>query len=167
MSATSGVRLLEAPSEPRVCATRKDLLLVVGYDGSPPSQRGLEKAAELLGCREGWLEVVFVGHTPSTVTYAPEAIAELRQGLDEESKMLEKQAAAVLIHQRRHWRFRRRDGAVAEQLLSVAKELRDRYRTTKDIAIVVGGSAQRYHHIVGSVSASLARSCKFPIIVVP
>jgi nucleotide-binding universal stress UspA family protein len=72
-----------------------------------------------------------------------------------------------LVHQRPQWRFQRRDGAVAEQLLAAAKELQDRYRDTKSIAIVVGGPAHRYHHFIASVSASLARSGRFPVVVVP
>lgn len=161
MSAETRTQVLEPSLGPRLGGTQRELLLVVGYDGSPPSLRALEKAAELVGWRDGWLEVVFVGHTPSAVSYAPEAIADLRQSLDEESARLEKQVGSFLIHQPYRWRFQRRDGGVAEQLLTAAKELRDRYRDTKDVAIVVGGPAHHYHHFVGSVSASLARSGRF------
>lgn len=167
MSAESAAQVLEGPSEPRLATTRRELLVVVGYDGSPPSLRALDKAAELLKCRDGWLEVVFVAHTPTAAPFAPEAVAELRQSLDEESATLEKQVGSLLIQQSRQWRFQRRDGAVAEQLLAVAAGLKDRYRDTKDIAIVVGGPSHRYHHVFGSVSASLARSGRFPVVVVP
>ena len=167
MGAHSGAQVLEASSGPRIGTTRRELLLVVGYDGSPSSLRGLEKAAELLGCRDGWLEVVFVAHTPATVPFAPEAVLQLRQSLDEESATLEKEVGSLLIHQPRHWRFQRRDGSVAEELLAAAKELQARYRDRTDIAIVVGGPAHRYHHFVGSVGASLARSGQFPVVVVP
>jgi len=167
MSPESAAQVLEPSSGPRIDTNRKELLLVVGYDGSPPSLRALDRAAELLRCRAGWLEVVFVAHAPATVSFSPQAVVELRQGLDEESATLEKQAGAFLVHQRPQWRFQRRDGAIAEQLLAAAKELQDRYGDTKAIAIVVGGPAHRYHHFIASVSASLARSGRFPVVVVP
>lgn len=167
MSAETGAQVLEPPAKAGVRPPVSQVILVVGYDGSPPSQHALEKAAELLETRDGWLEVVFVAHTPSSAPFAPEAVAQLRQSFDEESAALESQAGSLLIHQPRHWRFRRRDGAVADQLLAVAGELHGRYGSTKRIGIVVGAPARRYHHVAGSVSASLARSGRFPVVVVP
>ena len=167
MSAETGAQVLEPSAQGEKSTHLKEVLLVVGYDGSVPSQHALEKAAELLQTRDGWLEVVFVAHTSTTVPFAPEAVAELRQVLDEESAALEKEAGSFLIHQPRHWRFQRRDGAVADQLLEVATELQGRYGQTKDIGIVVGAPARRLHHVAGSVSANLARSGRFPVVVVP
>ena len=167
MSAEMDAQILELPAKDGVCTSLREVILVVGYDGTAPSQHALEKAAELLETREGWLEVVFVAQTPSIVPYAPEAVAGLRQGFDEESAALEAQAASLLIHQKRQWRFQRRDGAAAAQLLAVARELQGRYGHTTEIGIVVGAPAHRYHHVAGSVSASLARSGRFPLVVVP
>jgi nucleotide-binding universal stress UspA family protein len=167
MSAETGAHVLGLGAKADSGTPRKEVILVVGYDGSPPSQQALEKAAELLESRNGWLEVVFVAHTPTPAPFAPEAVAELRQVFDEESAELEAQAASVLIHQQRHWRFQRRDGAVAGQLLVVAKELQRRYGQTKDIGIVVGAAAHRLHHVAGSVGAGLVRSGRFPVVVVP
>jgi nucleotide-binding universal stress UspA family protein len=160
-------QVLEPPAKANIKTPRRELLLVVGYDGSPPSQHALERAAELLEGRSGWLEVVFVAHAGGSASFTPEAVAELRQVFDEESAALEAEAGSLLIHQPRHWRFRRRDGGVADQLIAVANELRGRYGQTKDIGIVVGAPAHRYHHLVGSVSAALARCGQFPVLVVP
>jgi nucleotide-binding universal stress UspA family protein len=167
MSAETFGRVLELSAKADMNTPRKEFILVVGYDGSPPSQQALEKAAELLQSREGWLEVVFVAHSPTPAPFAPEAVAELRQIFDEESAELEAQAGALLIHQQRHWRFQRRDGGVAGQLLAVANELQRRYGQTKDVGIVVGAAAHRLHHVAGSVAVSLARSGRFPLVVVP
>ena len=167
MSARTGAHVVELAAKADMGTPRNELVLVVGYDGSPPSQQALEKAAELMEHRKGWLEVVFVAHTPTPAPFAPEAVAELRQVFDEESAELEAQAGSVLIHQPRHWRFQRRDGGVAGQLLAVANELRCRYGQTKDIGIVVGAPAHRLHHVAGSVAASLARSSRFPVVVIP
>jgi nucleotide-binding universal stress UspA family protein len=167
MRASSGVQLIEAAARTAKSSPVRELLLVVGYDGSAPAQRALDKAAELLEWREGWLEVVFVAHTPATAPFAPQAMAQLIQGFDEESTSLEKEVGARLIQQPRPWHFQRRDGAVSAQLLAAAQELQDRYGDFTDIAIVVGGPAHRYHHLAGSVSSSLARSDRFPLMVVP
>ena len=167
MSAEPGAQVLELPARAEVHAPVREAVLVVGYDDSPPSQHALERAAELMKSRDGWLEIVFVAHTPAAAPYSPEAVAELRQGFDEESARLEAKAGTVLIHQPRHWRFERRDGGVAEQLLAVAEELQRRYGPTKDVCLVVGAPAHRFHRLAGSVSASLARSGRFPLIVVP
>jgi nucleotide-binding universal stress UspA family protein len=167
MSAETDTHVLELAAKADSSTTRKEVILVVGYDGTPPSQQALEKATELLESRNGWLEVVFVAHSPTPAPFAPEAVAELRQVFDEESAELEAQAASLLIHQQRHWRFQRRDGGVASQLLAVADELQRRYGQTKDIGIVVGAAAHRLHHLAGSVAVSLARSGRFPLVVVP
>lgn len=167
MSADTGAQVLEFPAKADVLAPVREAVLVVGYDGSAPSQHALERAAELMKSRDGWLEIVFVAHTPAAAPYSPEAVAELRQGFDEESARLEAKAGSLLIQQRRHWRFERRDGGVAEQLLAVADELQGRYGPTTDICIVVGASAHRFHRLAGSVGASLARSGRFPLVVVP
>jgi nucleotide-binding universal stress UspA family protein len=167
MSAEIGAPVLEPSAKADIRTPLKELYLVVGYDGSPPSQHALETAAELLESRDGWLEVVFVAHTPAPAPFAPEAVAQLRQVFDEESAALEAQAGSLLIHQQRQWRFQRRDGGVADQVLAVANELFGRYGPTKDIGIVVGAPTHRYHHFAGSVSGSLARSGRFPVVVVP
>ncbi len=167
MTAQSATQVVAASASVDDTRDPRAALLVVGYDGSPSSRRALETAADLLKRREGRLEVVFVAHQPATAPIPAEALAQLVVGFDEERVKLEQDAAAQLIHQPRPWRFQRRDGAVAAQLLAAADELHDRYGDSEHIAIVVGGPAHRLHHLVGSVSAGLARSSRFPVIVVP
>jgi nucleotide-binding universal stress UspA family protein len=154
---------------PAAAATKPapKLVLVVGYDGSAPSQRALDKAAEILESRDGWLEVVLVAHTPPAAALAPQAMPQLVAGMEEETALREKEVTSRLIGQKRQWNFQRRDGAAAAELLAAAQELHDRFGDGKEIVIVVGGPEHRYHHVAGSVSASLARSDRFPLVVVP
>lgn len=150
-----------------VMLAAKELVLVVGYDGSPPAQRALDQAARLMQGREGWLEVVYVARMPSVAPLAPQATAQLMQGFDEESDRLEREVDERLAGAVRAWHFRRRDGSVAAELLELAREFKDRYGDSKDIGLVVGGAAHRYHRLAGSVGASLARADRFPLVVVP
>ena len=51
--------------------------------------------------------------------------------------------------------------------MAVANVLHRRYGDEADVAIVVGGSAHRYHHLAGSVGCTIVRSDRFPVTVVP
>ena len=50
------------------------LIMVVGYDGSPPARHALDHAADLLRDRKGALEVVFVAHLPVGATLSAAAV---------------------------------------------------------------------------------------------
>ena len=62
-------------------AARRDLYLVVGYDGSPPATRALDAAVRLLHGRAGAVEVVYVAHLPSIDSLSPGAVAEMEASL--------------------------------------------------------------------------------------
>ena len=145
----------------------RPLVLVVGYDGSLPARHALDRAVELLGDRDGVLEVVYVAHRPVFSDLVPEALAAVLQGLDEQTRTLSEDVRARLRGQHQPWHFHRRYGAVSAELTAVAEVLRRRYGDAVEVAIVVGGSAHRYHHLVGSVASSVVRSDQFPVTVVP
>lgn len=148
-------------------APAKRLIMVVGYDGSPPARHALDQAVDLLQYRDGALEVVFVAHLPVGATLSTAAFAEVRQGLDEEAQVLAEEVRDRLAGQDHPWNFQRRNGAVAAELKAVAADMARRYGETVEIVIVVGDSAHRYHHVAGSVGSGLVRGATFPALVVP
>ncbi len=143
------------------------LILVVGYDGSETAKHALHRAAELLRHRAGELEVVYVAHTPAAAGMSADALAQLRQDFDEQAKALVAEVRSQLEDLKVRWHFQRRDGAVATQLLTVAFEIDHRDGGTVDVVIVTGGSTHWFHHVAGSVGATLARRDHFPVVVVP
>jgi nucleotide-binding universal stress UspA family protein len=147
---------------------------VVGFDGSPPALRALDAAARLLHDRPGGMEVVYVAHLPVITAADPDgqAMAELRQSLDDATRELSTETRARLqgTHLRgaaQHWHFQRRDGAVADQLTTVADELRLQRGPDARVVIVVGRSAHGYHHVFGSVPIALERHVHYPLIIIP
>ena len=156
-----------------VSPATKQLVAVVGYDGTRGAQHALDHAAELLQWRDGTLEVVYVSHLPASAALSPAAVGELLEGQDDHAAALAEDVRSQLAGRagpggpEPTWHFQRRDGAVASELMAVAAELRGRYGDAADIAIVVGGPGHRYHHMVGSVGAALVHADRFPVIVVP
>ncbi len=143
-----------------------DLRLVVGYDGSPPANRALQTAANMLQSRPGCLEVTYVAHIPSMASLSAGAVTELESGFDD----IEKELRTVVREQMRgrdeRWEFARREGPIAEELIAAAKgHAADHPDAT--VAIVVGGSSQAAHRILGSVAVSLARHAPVPLLIVP
>ena len=143
------------------------LVVVVGYDGSAPARHALDHAAELMQSRDGMLEVVFVSRLPASTSLSPQAVGEVMQGLDQQAASLAEEVRSRLAGGQQHWHFQHRDGSVATELLAVAADMKRQYGNTADIAIAVGGPAHRYHHVVGSVGASLVHTDRFAVIVVP
>ena len=111
--------------------------------------------------------MVFVAHLPVGATLSAAAVAEVRQGLDEQARALGDEVRGLLVGQDHPWHFQRRDGAVAAELKAVAADMHRRYGDTGEIVIVVGGSAHRYHRIAGSVGSSVVRADTFPALIVP
>jgi nucleotide-binding universal stress UspA family protein len=142
---------------------RDPLFLVVGFDGTEPAQRALETAVRLLHDRDGTLEVVYVAHVPSGAAMS----AELRISFDDLAVHLATDVRHRLGAHEPRWHFQRRDGTVSRELSAVADELRRRYGPEARVAIIVGGSAHKGHHVLGSVSANLERLDRFPIMVIP
>ena len=143
-----------------------DLRLVVGYDGSPPAERALDAAVNLLQGRTGRVEVVYVAHMSSMAALSPGAVTELEEGFDEIEQQLRAAAGERLRGRADGWDFQRRQGLIAEELLAAAKDLGAAHPDAT-IVIVVGSSSQVTHRVVGSVAVGLARHSPVPLIVVP
>jgi len=143
------------------------LIAVVGYDGSGPARRALEKAADLARSRRVEFEIVYVTHTPAFAGMSAQAVALVQQDFDEQATTLESEVRAQLDGREVRWHFQRRDGAVAAELQAVAEEIERTRSGSPEIVIVAGGSSHRLHHVAGSVGATLARHDRFSVIVVP
>jgi nucleotide-binding universal stress UspA family protein len=146
---------------------RTPVYLVVGFDGSEPAQRALDSAARLLHDHDGGLEVVYVAHLPATAAMSLDAMVEMTKGLDETERLLHDETRSRLESTEPRWHFQRRQGAVGHELIAVADELRQRHGPQARIVLIVGGSAHKYHRVIGSVSSNLERVDRFPVVVVP
>ena len=147
---------------------------IVGFDGSASSLRALDAAAWLLNDRPGGMEVVYVAHVPAVadVDLTGEASAGVRQSLDDTARDLSDQLRARLqaSHLRagaQRWHFQRRDGAIADNLIAAADQLRREHGPDAGVLLVVGRSEHGYHHVLGSVPSALERHVHYPVIVVP
>jgi nucleotide-binding universal stress UspA family protein len=147
---------------------------VVGVDGSASSLRALDAAALLLNDRPGGMQIVYVAHLPAMagVGLTGEAATQTRQSLDDATRDLSDQVRARLqaSHLRgaaQRWHFQRRTGAIADNLIAVADELRRQHGQDAAVFLVVGRSEHGYHHILGSVPSALERHVHYPVIVIP
>ena len=144
----------------------RDLRLVVGYDGSPPANRALQTAINMLQGRSGCLEVTYVAHIPSMASLSAGAVTELESGFNDIEQELRTMVGEQLHGRETRWEFGRREGPIAEELIAAAKgHAADHPDAT--VAIVVGGSSQAAHRVVGSVAVHLARHAPVPLLIVP
>jgi nucleotide-binding universal stress UspA family protein len=143
------------------------LRVIVGFDGTAPSERALRSALRLLSGRSGQLEVVYVASPPATVALSAGAIVEMRAGFDEEQRKLAESAESIIAPHGVAWHFQRRDGDVAHELLAVADDLAESGGEESRVGLVVGGSAHRIHRYLNSVPQRLIRCDRFSIVVVP
>ena len=135
------------------------VFIVVGFDGSEPARRALDRAVQLLHGREGHLAVVYVASFPSTDGMSAGAVAELKETFADRGRHLSDEVRARLEDTESRWTFHRRDGSVAPELVEAAEELRREHGAEADVVIVVGRSAHQYHRLV--------RHDGFPVVVVP
>jgi nucleotide-binding universal stress UspA family protein len=140
--------------------------LVVGYDGSPPTNRALDAAVRLLQGRTGRIEVVYVAHLSSLAALSPGAIAEMEQDFDEVEQDLRTQATEQLRTSGAAWDFARRQGIITDELIAAATAIRDAH-PGETVVIVVGSSSHATHRVVGSVAIGLARHSPVPLVIVP
>ncbi len=143
-----------------------NLCLVVGYDGSAPARRALDAAVSLLQGRVGRIEVVYVAHVPDAGMVSAAALGEIEINFDEVEQELRTEAGERLGGRAESWGFARRQGMIADQLIAVAKDIRDAH-DGESVAIVVGSSSHAMHRVVGSVAVSLARRSPVPLVIVP
>jgi nucleotide-binding universal stress UspA family protein len=143
-----------------------DLRLLVGFDGSAPATRALDGAVNLLQERTGSIEVVYVAHLPSMAALSAGAVAEMETGFDDVEQELRGMVQEQLRGREDRWAFERRQGLIAEELLSAARETGDAHPDAT-VVIVVGSSSLVAHRVVGSVTVSLARHSPVPLVIVP
>ena len=142
------------------------LYLVIGYDGSAPAVRALDTAINLMRGREGSIEVLYVPQLTTAEMMSAAAVAETEATFDEIAQDLRAQAAEQLRGRDDRWVFARGRGTITDALIGSAEKIRDD-RPGDNVAIVVGGSSQAMHRLVGSVSVSLARRAQVPVLIVP
>jgi nucleotide-binding universal stress UspA family protein len=143
-----------------------DLRLMVGYDGSPPADRALAIAANMLQGRTGAIEVVYVAHIPGMASLSPGAVVELETGFDDIEQELRASVRDQLDGREERWGFERREGLIAEELLAAAKDCGAAYPDST-VAVVVGSSSTAAHRVIGSVAVHLARHSPVPLVIVP
>ena len=143
-----------------------NLYLVVGYDGSGPATRALDAAVRLLQGRAGRIEVVYVAHLSAADSFSADAVGEMEEDFEEIAQDLRKSAAEQLRDREDRWEFGRRQGPVADELITYANSLGQAHPGDTTV-IVVGSSSQAMHRIVGSVAVTLARRAPVPIVVMP
>ena len=143
-----------------------NLYLVVGYDGSPPAVRALDAAIRLLQGRTGSIEVVYVAHLPSIDALSPGAVGEMEANFDDIERELYTAASEQLRDRDAPWRFERREGLVADELITAAADIHDAH-PGDTVVIVVGSSSHAMHRVIGSVAVILAHRAPVPIVIVP
>ena len=142
-----------------------NLYLVVGYDGSSPAIRALDAAIRLLHGRTGSIEVVYVAHLPSLDALSPGAVGEMEANFDDIAQELYA-AASEQLRDLERWRFERREGLIADELIAAAADIHDAH-PGDTVVIVVGSSSHAMHRVVGSAAVSLARRSAVPLVIVP
>lgn len=139
---------------------------VVGYDGTPPATRALDTAIRLLMTRPGRIIVVWVAHLTSMEELSPDAVAIMESDFDEVAAELRAEAGKRIDASGTPWEFQRRQGAIAHELMAVAKSTQAEHPDDM-VSIVVGSSTSAAHRVVGSVAVNLARHSPVPVIIVP
>jgi nucleotide-binding universal stress UspA family protein len=142
------------------------LRLIVGYDGSPPAIRALDAAVQLLANRAGDVDVVYVAHLPSVVMLSADAVAEMETDFDEIEAEIRAEVAGQMGGRAAAWQFERRQGAIADELVAVAAEIRPT-QPGETVVIVVGSSSNATRRGIGSVAVGLARRSPVPLVIVP
>jgi hypothetical protein len=143
------------------------LVVVVGFDGTEPSRRALLSAVGLLQDHPGRLEVVFVAHVPSTVALAAQGIPAVQEGMNTEERELAKMAEEILRDTDVKWRFQRRNGEIAPELLAAGQDELDSEGPSTRVVVVVGGSAHKIDRYLNSTPARVIRQDRFEVVVVP
>jgi nucleotide-binding universal stress UspA family protein len=145
----------------------RELHLVVGFDGSPPSVRALDTAANMLSGRPpGRITVAWVAHLSSAVELSADATAIMESDFDEVAAEFRGMAAEQLDQTGVSWDFQWRQGLIGPELIAVAESIRAD-RPDDVVVILVGSSSSAMHRVVGSVAVTLAHHSPVPVTVVP
>ncbi|GAA1363208.1 universal stress protein [Catellatospora chokoriensis] len=136
-------------------------VIMVGVDGSPPSERAASYAAGLARRQRSRLVVVFVGESAGLVAavYGQAAVAALETA-EELAGELREQVRLAAEEMGLPVTFMVRRGDPYGELRAAADEV-------KADMVVVGASAQAGHRFVGSVATRLVKQGRWPVVVVP
>jgi nucleotide-binding universal stress UspA family protein len=97
---------------------------------------------------------------------SPGAVAEVNKDFDEVEQEPRAQAARQLCASGAAWKFERRQGIIADELIAAGAAIGEA-RSGETVAIIVGSSSRAAHRVVGSVAIGLARYSQVPLIIVP
>lgn len=135
--------------------------IVVGFDGSPTSRSALLFAGGLASRGAAELLVVLVGEPNPLWAVSPGATAAEAMETAELAEVLRADTANQLADLDVRWRFERRDGDPAEELLLAGRDV------DADMIVVGrsgGGLARR---VMGSLTSRVTREADRPVLVVP
>ena len=131
----------------------------------PPSTSPGERDAAALAqgrSRPAWAEIDLAAITHNAgvlarLVHLPELVEKARAHLQ----------VSHLRGAAQCWHFQRRNGAIADNLIAVADELRRQHGPDAAVVLIVGRSEHGYHHVLGSVPSALERHVHYPVIVIP
>jgi nucleotide-binding universal stress UspA family protein len=136
-------------------------VILVGVDGSPTSLRAAAYAAGLARRQRSRLVAVFVAEpAPPMAGWVAGAGAVARDAAAEIDAELRRELAPAAERLGMQIEYRRVDGDPVTELSRIADEL-------PADALLVGGSEQAGHRVIGSVAVRLVRQGRWPVTVVP
>lgn len=135
--------------------------IVVGFDGSDSSRGALVFAAGLASRGEAELVVVLVGEPHVLSSFSPGAAAADAEDALELEQVLRADSLNQLGDLGTPWRFERRDGDAADELLAVGREAH------ADLIVVGRSAGGLTKRVLGSVAGKLTREADRPVLVVP
>ena len=103
---------------------------------------------------------------PGLAALSPGGAAELETSFDEMEQDLRAQAAEQPRTGGATWEFQRREGTVADELMSTATAVGEAH-SDDQVAIIVGSSSHATRRMVGSVAVHLARRSPVSLMIVP
>jgi nucleotide-binding universal stress UspA family protein len=135
-------------------------VIVLGFDGSPPSLRAGAYAAGLARRQGARLVVVHVASTPVLSLLGPTVPWPEEDAFADVADELGRQVRDGARYAGVEAEFLAARGDPFVELCRIATELRAD-------AVVVGASASAGHRIMGSLAVRLVRSGRWPVTVVP
>ncbi len=135
--------------------------IVVGFDGSPTSRSALVFAGGLASRGDAELLVVLVGEPNPVWAVSPGATAADALETAELAEILRADTANQLDGLDVRWRFERRDGNPAEELLLAGRDV------GADVIVVGRSSGGLAKRMMGSLTSHVTREADRPVLVVP
>lgn len=138
-------------------------VVAVAWDGSPPSQRALEFAADLTEAMHGTLRVIHVLETPYRFLTTPRVDSQGIRHWTEPTEPIERAAleeAPSIVAASVPIETEFRCGCPSDELAAASEDA---------ALLVVGSHGYRGFKrlVLGSTSSALLRSSKIPVLVVP